>query len=296
MREEQLKQQLLEYASHGADAAVQPAAGDIRRRARRHSRRMAALSVTGVVLVAGLGVGLGLGLPGGGGTPTVTRPNPPATSPGTSPTRPPVTTSSTSTTTTTPPTSTTAATRPTPNVVVRPDGLGVVEFGATQQQALSRLRAKLGKPDETGSWNGATPFGTCPGDTRAVRWGRLYVLFTNGPTRYGPDGTWHLFTYQVDAIQRTAVDPQYAGPTPPPDPPPLRGYSPKTPAGIGFGSTLAELRAAYGRRVSTSFGEPGLIHRFRVRFGATGELFGSLSGGTPAATITGLAAGARCGE
>jgi hypothetical protein len=92
------------------------------------------------------------------------------------------------------------------------------------------------------------------------------------------------------------VDPQYSGPTPPPEPPRLRGYSPKTAAGIGFGSTVAELRAAYGRRVSTSFGEPGNVHRFRVRLGAGGELSGSLSGGTPGATITGLTAGAICGE
>jgi hypothetical protein len=290
VREDLLKQQLMEYASHGADAAVQPGTEDIRRRARRHYRHVAALTATGVLLAAGLGVGLGLR--GGGTAPTVNQPKPPATSPGPSPTKPPVT----ATPTTRPPTSTATATQPTPNVVLRPDGLGVAAFGVTQQQALSGLRRKLGTPDETGSWAGATPFGSCPGATRAVRWGRLYVLFTNGPTRYAPDGRWHLFAYQVDAVQRTKVDPQYSGPTPPPDPPPLRGDSPKTAAGIGFGSTVAELRAAYGRRVSTSYGEPGLVHRFRVRFGATGELSGSLSDGTPAATITGLSAGAVCGE
>jgi hypothetical protein len=148
-------------------------------------------------------------------------------------------------------------------VVLRPDGLGVASFGATQRQALGALRAKLGRPDETGSWkNGSTPFGICPGATRAVRWGRLYVLFTNGPTRYAAAGRWHLFAYQVDAVQRT----------------------------------VAELRAAYGGRLRMSYGEPGMVHRFRVRFGAGGELSGGLSGGTPTATVTGLAAGARCGE
>jgi hypothetical protein len=172
----------------------------------------------------------------------------------------------------------------------------VAAFGTSQQRALGALRAKLGPPDETGSWNGATPFGTCPGATRAVRWGRLYVLLTNGPTGYAPAGRWHLFAYQVDAVQRTKVDPQSSGPTPPPDPPPLRGFSPKTAAGIGFGSTATELRAAYGSRVRISSGLPGPVHRFRVRFATGGELSGSLSGATPTATITGLAAGAICGE
>jgi hypothetical protein len=195
-----------------------------------------------------------------------------------------------------PPTTAPATTGvPLAGVRLRPDGLGVAAFGAAEREALDRLSRHLGAPDERGSWSGATPFGTCPGPTRAVRWGRLYVLFTNGPTRYVAGGRWHLFAYQVDAIQRTKVDPGYSGPSPPPDPPPLRGYSPRTLAGIGFGSTLAQVRAAYGRRVEVTFGEPGVIHRVRVGFGA-GDLWGSLSGGTPRSTVTGLAAGAICGE
>ena len=180
-------------------------------------------------------------------------------------------------------------------VRLRADGLGVVAFGAGEREALDRLERRLGAPGERGSWAGATPFGTCPGPVRAVRWGRLYVLFTNGPTRYAAGGRWHLFAYQVDAIQRTKVDPGYNGPTPP-QPPPLRGYSPRTSAGIRFGSTLAQVRAAYGRRVEVSFGEPGMVHRIRVSFGAAGDLWGSLSGGAARATVTGLQAGAICGE
>jgi hypothetical protein len=185
---------------------------------------------------------------------------------------------------------------PLASIRLRPDGLGVAAFGAAEREALDRLERHLGAPDERGSWSGATPFGTCPGPVRAVRWGRLYVLFTTGPTRYAAGGRWHLFAYQVDTIQRTKVDPGYNGPTPPPEPPPLRGYSPRTAAGIGFGSTLAQVRSAYGRRVEVSFGEPGMVHRIRVDFGAAGDLWGSLSDGTSSATVTGLEAGATCGE
>jgi hypothetical protein len=181
-------------------------------------------------------------------------------------------------------------------VELRPDGLGVVGFGTGERAALDRLERRLGTPDERGAWRAATPFGTCPGPVRAVRWGRLYVLFTNGPTRYEAGGRWHLFTYQVDAVRRTAIDPDSNALMPPPDPPPLRGAGPRTAAGIGFGSTLAELRRAYGRRLQVSSGEPATGYQFRVGFGAAGELSGSLSGGTSRATVTFLAAGARCGE
>jgi hypothetical protein len=114
-------------------------------------------------------------------------------------------------------------------------------------------------------------------------------------TGYAAAGRWQLFAYQVDAVQRTKVDPNYSGPRHPRAAPAAR-ESPKTTDGVGFGSTVTELRAAYDGRLRMSYGEPGMVHRFRVRFGAGGELFGSLSGGTPTATVTGLAAGAVCGE
>jgi hypothetical protein len=196
-----------------------------------------------------------------------------------------------------PPTTAPATTgAPTASIRLRPDGLGVAAFGTGEREALDRLGRRLGAADERGAWAGASPFGTCPGPVRAVRWGRLYVLFTNGPTRYAAGGRWHLFAYQVDAVQRTKADPGYNGPSPPPEPPPLRGYSPRTSAGIGFGSTLAQVRAAYGHRVQVSSGESGTDHRIRVSFGAAGDLWGSLSGGTSRSTVTGLAAGAICGE
>jgi hypothetical protein len=74
MRDDMLKEQLMSYARTAADEAAQPDAAAIRRRARRHYRRVAALTVAGVLVVAGVGVGLGLRHDST--TPTVNRPLP----------------------------------------------------------------------------------------------------------------------------------------------------------------------------------------------------------------------------
>jgi len=270
-----------------------PATEAIRRRGRRRQRTIRVAVLLSAVL---LGAVAARGAARWTAQPDLQPVSPPPT---TRPAVVPSTTTAPAASTTTPVTTsptTIAPPRPTGTVTLRADGLGVAAFGAAEGDALRALQRRLGPTDERGSWSGATPFGTCPGPVRAVRWGRLYVLFTNGPTRYDPAGRWHLFAWQVDAVQRTKVDPRYAGPTPPPEPPPLRGYSPRTAAGIGFGSTVAELRAAYGSRVRISFGEPGMTYRFTVGQGAAGELSGSLSGATPEATVTNLVAGAVCGE
>jgi hypothetical protein len=102
MRDDLLKEQLMSYARDGAENAFQPGPAEIRRRARRHYRRVAALSVSGVLLAAG--VGIGLGLYGRGATPTVNQPQPPVTSP-----PPQVVPPSTAPTTTPHPTTTTGA-------------------------------------------------------------------------------------------------------------------------------------------------------------------------------------------
>jgi len=271
-----------------------PTTEAIRRRGRRRQRTIRVLVLLSVVLLAAVAAQAAAMWTA---QPDLQPVAPPPT------TRPAVVT----TTTTAPATSTTAisttaqpttsaAPRPTGTVVLRAGGLGVTAFGAAEQAAMRALQGGLGPSQERGSWSGATPFGTCPGPVRAVRWGRLYVLFTNGPTRYSPEGRWHLFAWQVDQVQRTAIDPQYSGPTPPPDPPRLRGYSPRTATGVGFGSTVAELRAVYGSRLRITFGEPGMTYQFTVGRGATIALFGSLSGGTAQSTVTWLAAGAVCGE
>jgi hypothetical protein len=293
VRSDDLRQRFEALESEVLPLTGPPAAEAIRRRGRRRQRTIRAAVLLSAVL---LGAVAARGAARLGAAPDLQPVSPPPT------TRPAAVTATTTAPATIPPepptsqATTTLPPRPTSRVVLRANGLGVAAFGTAERDALRALQGRLGPPEERGSWGGATPFGTCPGPVRAVRWGRLYVLFTNGPTRYGPDGRWHLFAWQVDRVQRTAVDPQYVGPPPPPEPPPLRGYSPRTATGIGYGATLARLRAVYGGRLQLGRAESGPTYQFTVRRGGTIELFGSLTGGTSGATVTGLAAGAVCGE
>jgi DNA-directed RNA polymerase specialized sigma24 family protein len=77
---------------------------------------------------------------------------------------------------------------------------GIAVFGDPMDPVLAALRERLGPPDEEVT-NQNNPegniFGVCPGaqvGNRYVRWGRLWVLFTNGQSSYG-HGPWHLFAY-----------------------------------------------------------------------------------------------------
>jgi len=79
MRDDLIKEQLMGYANDAAREALQPGTAEIYRRARRRRRRVAALSVTCVLLVAGAAVGYGLR--GTASIPSVKQPRPPVTSP-----------------------------------------------------------------------------------------------------------------------------------------------------------------------------------------------------------------------
>ncbi len=293
MRSDDLRQRFEALETEVLPLTGAPATEAIRRRGRRRQRTIRVAVLLSAVL---LGAIAARGAARWTAQPDLQPVSPPPT---TRPAVVPSTNTAPATSTTAPVTTgsptTSTPPRPTGTVVLRADGLGVAAFGTAEGDALRALQDRLGPTEERGSWSGATPFGTCPGPVRAARWGRLYVLFTSGPTRYDPAGRWHLFAYQVDAVQRTKLDPQYSGP-PPTAPPPLRGYSPRTAAGISFGSTVAELRGAYGSRVRIWSGAPESTYQFRVSQGAAGELSGSLTGDTPGATVTFLAAGAVCGE
>lgn len=155
--------------------------------------------------------------------------------------------------TTTPTTSPTAAA-----VVLRADGLGIVAIGATQDSTIAALDAAFGPVDESGT--GCEFAGP---DVSTARWDELRVQFVGGVFE----------SYNV---------------RPPPGQPAVLDL--ETDAGIGIGSSVAQLEDAYGLQLTI----PGLPpefggDNFKIVFGGLGpELYGSLSNTTSAGTVTAI--------
>lgn len=180
-------------------------------------------------------------------------------------------------TTTAADTSTTAprATTPTSpaahDLVLRGDGLGLVELGADPEDVVTALVAALGDPSADSGWRpaGSSPYGTCPGtEVRGVEWGHLVLLFTDGTTAHGSG--LHLFAWRITGS------------------PPALG----TATGFGYQATAADAEELY----------PGAVEVVPPDEPFPGFLRVSAEGGTITAyldeadVVTNLEAGAACGE
>jgi hypothetical protein len=168
--------------------------------------------------------------------------------------------------TTAPPTSTTAPPETTApaavQVVLAPDGLGLVAFGEDADAVLARLAGVLGPPADD------RPLGRCPSGEadRLVQFAELGVLFGGG----------RFVAWDVG--------------------PPSGALPPLATAdGIGAGSSLAELRRAYGDRLRVDPDDPfGPV--FEVATPPPGRLAGTLTGTGPTDTVATLSGGAAsCG-
>ncbi len=158
-----------------------------------------------------------------------------------------------------------------PAVQLKPDGIGDLVFGTGEAETRAALTKAFGPPtfDET------LPAESCTtGATRRVSWGDLVVLF--GPGTGGG---------------LTMVGWTYGTPDPPAEPPLT------TAEGVGVGTTVAQLRSAYGERVEVREDEAAGVVRFSVQ-GSRYQLplAGVLSGSTDAATVRAIYAGSYCGE
>jgi len=147
----------------------------------------------------------------------------------------PVTTAAPQTTTTT---TTTLAptTTPAPTTTTQPpgaalplrfDGIGDVRFGTDPEAAIGVISGVLGAPTNDTGWVDAASR-VCPGnEVRFVSWGDLTMQFSDD-TPVSP-GRRHFFAWVFGPPAGVSLVPQGM----------------KTVEGVGIGSTVAELRAAY---------------------------------------------------
>ena len=159
------------------------------------------------------------------------------------------------------------------------DGLGVASFGDDAEDALARLREAMGKPNTLSKWlpMERSLWGACPGsEVRGAKWGDLLVLFSDRSELSDERHVSGWFLGGASVYGRTTL---------------------RTPEGIGLGSTVAELRTAYGDRLSMESADLGT--RFSVE-PAEGEkagsriLAGTISGEADDDTVRTLRGGLPC--
>lgn len=177
------------------------------------------------------------------------------------------TSTTTAAATTTAPESTTTVV--TSEIVLRGDGLGVVDLGATPDAAIAAVSAALGDPTVDTGWESSfSSYGTCPGERiRGVEWDHLVLLFTDGDTAYGRGE--HLFTWRITGA------------------PPAIG----TAKGLGYQAKISDAEELY----------PGAVEVTEPDDPFPGFLQIALEGGTITGyldddVITNLEAGTGCGE
>ncbi|MFM2073508.1 MAG: hypothetical protein RLZZ623_3772 [Actinomycetota bacterium] len=249
---------------------------------RTHARRVAALVVS--VAVAGTTVIAACG--NDAASPdslvpilTTTTSLPPAT---TTPavTVPATTIGATSTSTTTPTSTTVVASTTTTlvpvaaSLLLSDSGLGDALFGAEPGEVVAYLTAILGAPTADSGWVDPTSsFGVCPGsEVRGVTWADLTVLFSDSSSVMS--GRRHFFNYLYGPPTGASIQPEGM----------------RTVAGIGVGSTVADLLAAYPDAQvypEDLYGPYFVINE---------NLTGFLTGTSPSDTILSFIGGIGCGE
>jgi hypothetical protein len=175
-----------------------------------------------------------------------------------------------------------------PPVVLRGDGLGAHRFGDPVDEVIAGLTLRWAPPNQDSGWTpaGNSPFGVCPGnEVRVVEWRGFSVLFSDGPTPFGPAGRRHFFSwnYQAEDLDHPAPDPG--------------GNRPRlaTPAGISVGATVDDLQRAYGDKLELFDEEEGPGPSFGVQT-ADGGLFGTLTSAEPGGIVRYIVGGGGCGE
>jgi hypothetical protein len=185
------------------------------------------------------------------------------------------TSTSTSTTSTTSSTTTSTTVAPGAELVLRPNGLGDAAFGAAPEGVIAYIASIIGPFTVDTGWVDPLSVGACRGtEFRQVIWGDLTLQFSDESSVTA--GRQHFFSYVYGpSFVANAIAPAGL----------------KTDAGIGVGSTVAELTGTYPTVIinpSDDFGGPN----FLVDTG----LAGFLTGVTPTDTVNSVLGGQGCGE
>lgn len=159
---------------------------------------------------------------------------------------------------------------------MRPNGLGDAAFGADPEGVIAYVSSIVGPPTVDTDWIDPLSVGACPGtEFRQVSWADLTLQFTDSSAV--TTGRRHFFSY--------VYGPSFV------EGRPIAPAGLKTEAGIGVGSTVAELTATYPTAVinpGDDFGGPN----FFINDG----LVGFLTGVNPTDTVTSVLGGQGCGE
>lgn len=164
-----------------------------------------------------------------------------------------------------------------------------VPFGTDDDDTVSAVAAVLGDPFEDTGWldsatDGWEKFGVCPSpNVRGVSWGSggtvsLQLLFTDADTDFWLGGVEHFFTFYYGG----ASDPEGL----------------MTTKGVGIGSTLGELQAAYDpakTEITEAFFDPSLGF-WSYDYAPWTGLWGFATGQGDDDTITSINGGRGCGE
>jgi len=171
--------------------------------------------------------------------------------------------------------------------VLTPAGTQGARLGDSPGQVLPVMIAMIGEADVDGGWVSvadSVSFGHCPGPlVRAVIWGPMVLLFTDGATAFGQAGQQHLFEIRYGPLASGEGT--------------LKARAPvQTEAGITTGSTRADLVAAYGATVTFGPLNTAIGPTFSVGPFGPGGIFGLLDEVIDSAQVVALEVGQPCAD
>lgn len=158
-------------------------------------------------------------------------------------------------------------------VVLQPNGLQVLNFGASPEAVIPRLSSMVGSPSKDTGWiDSFSAYGTCPGEKiRVVEWNRLRAFF--GDTAFG---TQSFFQWEYTRAKTGVPGPVLA-----------------TEKGVTLGMTKAEVLALYPQaQISQWMDNLESVRLIADNSATNAHLGGTLENGT----VEYLSGGIECGE